>query len=53
VSIGKIRSSLYRSARFLGDVNAVIKGHILRRLERRVAGRWTARLLGRLFRSRA
>jgi hypothetical protein len=42
--------SLSRLARRLGDVNAVGKGHVVKRVERRVVGKWTARVLGRLFR---
>lgn len=49
MTIGKIRSWLYRIARFLGDVNAVKRGRVGRRVGRRGAGRLTARGLGRLF----
>ncbi len=45
-----LRSSLYKLARILGDVNAVKRGTVGRRLGRRVAGRATGRGLGRLFR---
>jgi hypothetical protein len=34
----------------LGDVNAVEEGNALQRVERRIAGKFTARILGRLFR---
>jgi hypothetical protein len=46
----KVRGFLYWLARFLGDVNAVQRGKIPQRLVRRIAGKFTGRLLGRLFR---
>ena len=39
MGIGKIRSFLYRSASILGDVDAVRKGTIAKRLMRKAAGR--------------
>jgi len=45
-----LRSSLYRIARTMGDVNAVRRGRVGRRIGRRAAGRVTGRILGRLFR---
>jgi hypothetical protein len=48
MTIGKIRTILYRSARFLGDVNAVRTGHVGRRIVNRVLGRIAGRILGRL-----
>lgn len=45
-----MRSFLYRLARLLGDVNAVQKGQVARRVGRRAAGKVTGRILGRLFR---
>lgn len=50
VSISKVRGLLYRLARLLGDVNAVEKGKAPQRVERRIAGKFTARILGKLFR---
>jgi hypothetical protein len=50
MTIGRLRSILYRTARFLGDVNAVLRGRVLKRLGRRVAGKFSGRLLGKLFR---
>ena len=49
MSIGKTRSILYGLARLLGDVQAVRKGRIGRRIARRAAGKLTGRALGRLF----
>jgi hypothetical protein len=50
MTIGKLRSILYTSARSLGDVNAVLKGRIGQRVLRRLAGKVSARLMGKLFR---
>lgn len=50
MSIGSLRSLLYKAARFLGDVNAVVRGQIMKRLGRRVVGRLSGRLIGKLFR---
>lgn len=50
MSISKIRSLLYHTARILGDVQAVRRGRVGTRIGRRVVGRATGRLFGRLFR---
>ncbi len=44
------RSFLYVFAALLGDVNAIKKGKVGRRVARRAAGRVTGRGLGRIFR---
>lgn len=44
------RSFLYLLARLLGDVGAVRRGTVGKRLARRAAGKATGRLFGRLFR---
>lgn len=49
MSINKFRSILYNVAKFLGDVNAVKKGKIGRRVGRRVAGKATGKLFRRIF----
>lgn len=49
MSINKIRSLLYGTAKVLGDVNAVKKGKVGKRIARRVAGKGTGRLMGKLF----
>jgi hypothetical protein len=41
ITIGKVRSLLYGTARFLGDVQAVKKGRIAHRIVRRAVGRVT------------
>ncbi len=45
-----LRSMLYALARLLGDVNAVQKGKVPQRVERRVTGKFMGRILGKLFR---
>ncbi|WP_192892962.1 hypothetical protein [Planococcus salinus] len=49
MSIGKIRSIFYFLARILGDINAVKRGTIGKRLLRRATGKATGRLFNRLF----
>lgn len=43
------RGWLYRIAKFLGDVNAVKKGKVGKRIARRAAGKMTGRGLRKLF----
>jgi hypothetical protein len=45
-----MRRILYLLARLLGDVNAVKKGRVGRRIARRAAGKATGRLFRGLFR---
>lgn len=50
--MGRKRSTrgwLYFIARTMGDVNAVQKGRVGRRIGRRAAGKVTGRWLGKLF----
>jgi len=47
--MNKMRAALYLLARLLGDVNAVQKGKVGKRLLRRVAGKGTGRMLRKLF----
>ncbi|TWK39679.1 hypothetical protein CHCC20347_4435 [Bacillus paralicheniformis] len=49
MSINKIRSALYKSAKILGDVNAVKNGTIGKRIARRAAGKAAGKILGKLF----
>jgi hypothetical protein len=49
-TISSFRSILYKAARLLGDVSAVQHGHVAKRIARRIAGKGTGRLLGKLFR---
>lgn len=50
MTIGKARSLLYLTARILGDVNAVKRGTVGKRIARRLAGKVTGRALGQIFR---
>ena len=50
MSINKMRGFLYRLARWLGDVNAIQKGKVGRRVARRAIGKATGRALRKLFR---
>ena len=50
VSISSTRSLLYTLARILGDVNAVKKGTVGRRIGRRLVGKLTGRGLRQLSR---
>lgn len=49
MSINKIRSALYLISKILGDVNAVKKGTVGKRIARRAAGKATGKFLGKLF----
>ena len=49
MSINKTRGFLYWFARLLGDIGAVGRGRVGRRIARRTAGKATGRGLGKLF----
>ena len=51
ITIGKTRSTLYKSAKILGDINAARKGTIGRRLTHRITGKISARILSKLVRT--
>ena len=46
ISIGKIRSALYGTAKILGDVNSVKRGTVGKRITNRVTGKVTGRVGG-------
>ena len=53
ITIGKTRTTLYKTARMLGNVNAVASGkpeRIFKRLGRIFAGKFLSRILGKIFR---
>jgi len=50
MTIGRLRSWLYTTARLLGDLNAILRGRVMQRLERRAVGKLSGRLIGKLFR---
>ena len=45
MSINKIRRALYFISRILGDINAVKRGKVGKRIARRAAGKGAGRLL--------
>ena len=49
ISLNKIRSKMYKAAKFLGDVQAVKKGKVAKRVARRAAGKVTGKALGKVF----
>lgn len=49
MSINKTRGFLYALAKVLGDINAVKRGKVGKRIARRIAGKATGRGLGKLF----
>lgn len=48
-TISQTRGILYQLAKFLGDVSAVNKGTVGKRVARRAAGKASGRLFGKLF----
>lgn len=49
-SNAKLRSTLYTVAKLLGNIRALQTGTFGKRVTRRIAGRTTGRILGKLFR---
>lgn len=50
MNLSSFRAWLYRLARTAGNVQAVQKGRVVPRVDRRITGKLTARILGKLFR---
>jgi len=48
-SINKTRGMLYRLARLLGDLSAISKGKVGKRITRRATGKVTGKALRKLF----
>ena len=46
--ISKIRSTMYKTARILGDIEAVQKGKVGKRVKNRIKGRIAGKILGKL-----
>jgi hypothetical protein len=46
--LGSIRKALYGTAKTLGDVQAVQKGKVVRRVKNRILGKLTGKLLKKL-----
>ena len=51
ITIGKIRSLLYKSAKLLGDVNSIKRGTIGKRVTNRVIGKVSGRISSKISRS--
>ncbi len=49
MNINNIRSFFYKTLKYLGDVNAVQKGTIGKRIMRRAAGKTTGKLMKKIF----
>ncbi len=49
MKINKIRSFLYKTSKYQGDVNAVQKGSIGKRIMRRAAGKASGKLMRKIF----
>ncbi|MGY4689376.1 hypothetical protein [Salibacterium sp. K-3] len=49
MNISKLRNALYKISRILGDINAVKRGKVGKRIGRRVAGKATGKGLKNLF----
>lgn len=45
LTVGKVRSSLYSSARLLGDVNSVARGTIFQRILNRILGNFFTQMI--------
>ncbi len=48
ITIGKARSFLYGTAKFLGDINSIKRGRIANRLSSRILGKVSGRITGKL-----
>ncbi|MEK5008769.1 hypothetical protein MHI11_16585 [Bacillus sp. FSL K6-3312] len=49
MNINKLRSFLYKTSKYLGDVNAVQKATIGKRIMRRAAGKASGKLMKKIF----
>lgn len=49
MSLSKLRSKLYKWAKFLGDVQAIRKGRYVQRIKQRQAGKYSRRGLNKLL----
>lgn len=49
LTLNKVRGMLYKTARIMGDIQAVKHNKIGKRILRRMAGKATGRLLSKLF----
>ena len=51
ITIGKMRSLLYKSAKLLGDVNSIKRGTISKRVTNRVIGKASGRISSKISRN--
>lgn len=49
MKINKVRRGLYKTARILGDINAIKKGKVGKRIGRRIVGRQTGKVIRKIF----
>lgn len=49
LNINKIRSTLYKTAKVLGDVNAAKNGTLGKRVARRATGKATSKIIKSIF----
>ena len=48
LTIGKTRSALYKTAKFLGDVNSVKRGTVGQRVTNRTVGKVSGKISGKI-----
>ena len=49
MTLSKLRNLLYKTARVLGDVQAVRRGRIVKRIHNRIVGRLSSKILRRIW----
>jgi len=49
MSINKTRGLIYKLAKLLGDISAISKGKVTKRINRRAVGKATGKLFRKLF----
>lgn len=49
MTLNDFRSLLYKSAKYLGDINAIKRNKVKRRVGYRIAGKLTSKLLNSIF----
>ena len=49
MTLSKLRGLFYKTARVLGDVQAVRRGRIVKRIHNRIVGRLSSKILNRIW----
>ena len=49
MTLSKLRGLLYKTARIIGDVQAIRHGRIVKRIHNRIVGRLSGKLLRRIW----